>query len=62
MEQNESCNKHKNKTHEQLSQKGRDFLLDDFSIMLYSCIEHTRMYVSASEFSPSPTIDYWEEV
>ena len=46
MEQDESCNKHS----------------DNFSIMLYSCIEPTEMYVSTSEFSPNPTIDYWEEV
>ena len=62
MEQNEFCNKHTNKTHEQLSQNGRDFLSDNFSVALYSCIEPTRMYVSASEFSPNPTIDYLEEV
>ena len=62
MEQNESCNKHTNKTHEQLPQKDRDFLSDNFSVALCSCAEPTRMYVSTSEFSPNPTIDYWGEV
>ena len=46
------------KTHEQLSQKDRDFLSDNFSVMLYSCIEPTEMYVSTSEFSPNYPIEY----
>lgn len=50
------------KTHEQLSQKDKDFLSDNFSVVLYSCIEPTEMYVSTSEFSPNYPIEYWEEV
>ena len=50
------------KTHEQLSQKDRDFLSDNFSVMLYSCMKPIEMYVSTSEFSPNYPIEYWEEV
>lgn len=50
------------KTHEQLSQKEKDFLSDNFSVILYSDIKPTEMYVSTSEFSPNYPIEYWEEI
>lgn len=46
------------KTHEQLSQIDRDFLSDNFSVILYSHIEPTEIYVSTSEVSLDCPIDY----
>ena len=62
MEQNESCNKHTNKPNEQLSQKDKDFLSDNFSVALCSCVEPTEIYISKAASLLNPTIDYLEEV
>lgn len=50
------------KTHEKLSQKDKDFLKDNFSIILSSCIEPTEVYVSKDASLLNYPIDYWEEV
>lgn len=49
------------KTHEQLSQKDRDFLSDNFSVVLYSCIKPTEAYVGSSDFLVECPIDSWEK-
>lgn len=50
------------KTHEQLSQKDKDFLKDNFSIIFSSCIEPTEVYVSKDASLLNYPIDYWGEV
>lgn len=50
------------KAHEQLSQKDKDFLKDNFSIILSSCIEPTEVYVSKDASLLNYPVDYWEEM
>lgn len=50
------------KTHEQLSQKDKDFLKDNFSIILSSCVEPTEIYISKAASLSNYPIEYWEEV